>query len=141
MCCTTKRCIGPGLLWLELGGGNYGLLLHCVALIKGFFDPEKHSMLDLADVYKKFIVKMDKHALIDFVKEIADYAKIYRKVFISDPEQSFEFNDDVQRLRHILIYSANSDWLQTHLSMISSARLLPSQTVQMDVARSKASQA
>lgn len=81
---------------------NLELLLHCVALIKGFFDPEKHSMLDLADVYKKFIVKMDKHALIDFVKEIADYAKIYRKVFISDPEQSFEFNDDVQRLRHIL---------------------------------------
>lgn len=81
---------------------NLELLLHCVALIKGFFDPEKHSMLDLADLYKNYVAKMSKNELVDFVKEIADYGAIYRRVFVSGLDRYFEYSNDVQRLIHIL---------------------------------------
>lgn len=81
---------------------NLELLLHCVALIKGFFDPDKHNMSDLADVYRSYVAKMNRDDLVVFVKEIADYGMIYRKVFTFDVEQSFEYCDDIRRLFHIL---------------------------------------
>ena len=81
---------------------NLELLLHSVALIKQFFDPEKHNIINLADVYKNYIAKMKMDQLVEFVKEIAAYGVIYRKVFTSDREQSYEYGNDVQRLVHIL---------------------------------------
>lgn len=82
---------------------NLELLLHCIALIKGFFDPEKHNMSDLADVYKSYVSGLSKAELHAFVKEIADYGVIYKKYFaVSDSTTSFEYCNDVQRLFHIL---------------------------------------
>lgn len=82
---------------------NLELLLHCIALIKGFFDPEKHNMSDLADVYKNYVSGLSKNELYDFIKEIADYGVIYKKYFaVSDSTTSFEYCNDVQRLFHIL---------------------------------------
>ncbi len=81
---------------------NLELLLHSVALIKQFFDPEKDNILNLADLYKNFINEMNKDQLVNFVKEIADYGNLYRKVFSTDQEKSFEYGNDIQRLIHIL---------------------------------------
>lgn len=82
---------------------NLELLLHCIALIKGFFDPEKNNMSDLADVYKTYVSKLSKSDLYAFIKEIADYGIIYHRYFlVYDATTSFEYANDVQRLFHIL---------------------------------------
>lgn len=82
---------------------NLELLLHCIALIKGFFDPEKHNMSDLADVYKSYVTGLKKDDLYAFVKEIADYGVIYKNYFaVNDSTTSFEYCNNVQRLFHIL---------------------------------------
>ena len=82
---------------------NLELLLHCIALIKGFFDPEKYNMSDLANVYKNYVSGLNKAELHAFVKEIADYGVIYKKYFsVNDSTTSFEYCNDVQRLFHIL---------------------------------------
>lgn len=82
---------------------NLELLLHCIALIKGFFDPEKNNMSDLADVYKNYASRLNKAELYAFVEEIAEYGLIYKKYFaVSDATTSFEYSNDVQRLFHIL---------------------------------------
>ena len=82
---------------------NLELLLHCIALIKGFFDPLKHNMSDLADVYKSYVSELNKADLYAFVKEISEYGVIYKNYFtVSDSTTSFEYGNDVQRLFHIL---------------------------------------
>jgi len=82
---------------------NLELLLHCVALIKGFFDPDKNNMSDLADVYKSYSARLNKSELYDFVKEIAEYGIIYKEYFtVSDSTTCFEYCNNVQRLFHIL---------------------------------------
>lgn len=82
---------------------NLELLLHCIALIKGFFDPEKHNISGLADVYKSYVAGLNKADLYDFVKEIADYGVIYKDFFtINDVTSSFDYCNNVQRLFHIL---------------------------------------
>ena len=82
---------------------NLELLLHCIALIKGFFDPEKHNISELADVYKNYLNELNEPDLYEFVKEIASYGVIYKKYFmVSDSTTSYEYCDDVQRLFHIL---------------------------------------
>ena len=73
---------------------NLELLLHSVALIKQFFDPEKHNITNLAEVYKNYIAKMKMDQLVNFVKEIADYGEIYRKVFTADREQTSDLTDN-----------------------------------------------
>ncbi len=82
---------------------NLELLLHCIALIKGFFDPEKNNMSDLADVYKDYVDKLDKTEIYTFVKEISEYGLIYKKYFVdNDSTTSYEYSNDIQRLFHIL---------------------------------------
>lgn len=82
---------------------NLELLLHCIAVIKGFFDPEKHNMSDLADVYKSYASGLGKTELHEFVKEIAEYGAVYKRYFtVSDSTTAFEYCDNVQRLFHIL---------------------------------------
>ena len=110
--CWEKTFIGDTLIskyWSteqrmgRISRDNLELLLHCIALIKGFFDPEKNNMSDLADVYKSYVGGLNKAELHAFVKEISDYGVIYKKYFaISDSTTSFEYCNDVQRLFHIL---------------------------------------
>lgn len=81
---------------------NHELLLHYVALIKGFFDPDKHRMSDLTDLYKNYIKEMSFENLSEFIKEIAEYAKLYRKIFTNEQTQSLKYGDNIQRLLKIL---------------------------------------
>lgn len=82
---------------------NLEVLLHCVALVKGFFDPELHRLSDLPQVYKKYISGFDNQALFSFIEEIREYAKLYQKYFYTfDKSTFFSYKNDIQRLFHVL---------------------------------------
>jgi len=82
---------------------NLEILLHSVAIIEGFFDPDKHTLSDLSKLYKERIQGAEAEELEKFVNEIIDYAKIYRDKFPDfDKSTSFTFEDSVTRLFHIL---------------------------------------
>lgn len=83
---------------------NIEILLHCIGVIKGFYDPDKHTLSDLSRLYKEQVSKIDSEKeLNDFINEIIHYAKIYReKIVTFDKSEMFSFDDSFRRLLHIL---------------------------------------
>lgn len=83
---------------------NIEILLHAIAVIKGFYDPEKHTLSDLSDLYKSKIESfLTKEDLSNFIAEISEYASIYRSKILSfDEKTTFTYFDYEQRLFHIL---------------------------------------
>lgn len=88
---------------------NSELLLQTVAIIKGIFDVEKkHTIQQLADLYKDEIENYTEQQLYNFIDEITKYAKIYKE-HIPDfnGKENFDYNNDEiesveQRVLHIL---------------------------------------
>ncbi len=83
---------------------NIEILLHCIWVIKGFYDPDKHTLLDLSKLYKEQLKNLNQvKELEDFVTEIVEYAKIYKERIITfDKDYLFSFDDSITRLLHIL---------------------------------------
>lgn len=82
---------------------NIELLLHSISVIKGFFDPEKHTLSDLSNLYKAHISKVTKSELTSFIEEISKFAKIYReKILVFNSSSLFSYDDNYARLFHIL---------------------------------------
>jgi len=83
---------------------NLEMLLHCIGVIKGFFDPDKHTLSDLSKLYKNEIKRIDsKEDLQKFIEEIIGYANIYCEKFPAlDKATLFTFKDSINRLFHIL---------------------------------------
>lgn len=83
---------------------NIEILLHSFGVIKGFFDPDKHTLIDLSKIYKEKINTIkDLTELENFIKEIIEYAKIYKeKILVFNNDISLMFEDDIERLLHIL---------------------------------------
>lgn len=83
---------------------NIEILLHCIGVIKGFYDPDKDTLLDLSKLYKNQLTKIDSIDKLEaFIKEIVEYAKIYKeKIITFDKRYSFSFDDSITRLLHIL---------------------------------------
>ncbi|WP_430404237.1 DUF262 domain-containing protein [Fluviicola sp.] len=82
---------------------NIEILLHSISVIKGFFDPDKHTLSDLSALYKEYIIKLDKVELVAFIKEISKYARLFReKILVFDDTSLFKYDDDHSRLFHIL---------------------------------------
>lgn len=83
---------------------NIEILLHSIAVIKGFYDPDQHTLSELSKLYKEQISKYtEKENLRRFVEEIRDYANIYRdKFLVVNVSTLFSFNNNPQRLFHIL---------------------------------------
>lgn len=82
---------------------NLEVLLHCIALVKGFYDPEINKISDLSQVYKKYISDFDNETLFNFIKEIKEYANLYKKYFyVFDKSTLFSYKNDIQRLFHVL---------------------------------------
>lgn len=83
---------------------NIEILLHCIGVIKGFFDPDKHTLLELSKLYKEQLTKINSiNELEDFIEEIVKYAEIYKeKIITFDKDYSFSFEDPITRLLHIL---------------------------------------
>lgn len=82
---------------------NIEILLHSISVIKGFFDPDKHTLSDLSNLYKTYISKVSKHDLKKFIEEISKYAKLFReKILVFNGSTLFNYQDNYARLFHIL---------------------------------------
>ncbi|MCM8827514.1 MAG: DUF262 domain-containing HNH endonuclease family protein [Candidatus Omnitrophica bacterium] len=83
---------------------NIEILLHCIGVIKGFYDPDKHALLELSKLYKNQLKEFNSiNELTNFINEIIEYAKIYReKIVTFDKSDTFSFGDSIPRLLHIL---------------------------------------
>ncbi len=82
---------------------NLEILLHCVALIKGIYNPEKHKMSDLPTIYKEYSKNLNTKELLEFIIEICNYGEIYRKFFCSfDATTLYSYNNPIQRVFHVL---------------------------------------
>ena len=87
---------------------NIEILLHSVAVIEGFYDPDKHTLSDLSKLYKKKIEEFKTTEEIkNFIAKIIKYAKIYKEnIYDFDKSDLFSFSNDLdggkKRLLHIL---------------------------------------
>ncbi|MCF7944906.1 MAG: DUF262 domain-containing HNH endonuclease family protein [Spirochaetia bacterium] len=82
---------------------NIELLLHSFAIIKKFFNPDKHTLSDLTVLYKKHIKDMGENCIVEFLKDLKSYAGIYRNKFlVFNRSEMFSFENFEQRLFHIL---------------------------------------
>lgn len=82
---------------------NIEILLHSISVIKGFFDPDKHTLSDLSNLYKTYISKISKDDLKKFVEEISKYARLFReKILVFNGSTLFNYQDNYARLFHIL---------------------------------------
>jgi hypothetical protein len=82
---------------------NIEILLHSISVIKGFFDPDKHTLSDLSNLYKTYISKISKDDLKKFVEEISKYAALFReKILVFNGSTLFNYQDNYARLFHIL---------------------------------------
>jgi len=82
---------------------NIEILLHSISVIKGFFDPDKHTLSDLSSLYKNYIKKINKTELENFLKEISKYATLFReKILVFNGSTLFSYQDAHSRLFHIL---------------------------------------
>jgi hypothetical protein len=82
---------------------NSEILLQAIAVIKEIFDPDKHTLSELPDLYKKTFENLDKNGIALLIKEIHEYANIYKNN-ISDFEISslFSYENNLERILHIL---------------------------------------
>ena len=93
----TSRTLG------RLTRDNSEILLHCVAVIEGFYDPGKDTLSDLSKLYKGYINELRKENLLSFIKTVNEYAKLYREnVYTFDSSDMYEFKNNRKRLFQIL---------------------------------------
>ncbi len=87
---------------------NIEILLHSVAVIEEFYDPDKHTLSDLSKLYRKKIEEFTTtEELKSFITKIIEYAKIYEEnIYDFDKSELFSFSNDLdgikKRLLHIL---------------------------------------
>jgi hypothetical protein len=97
---------------------NIEILLHSISVIKGFFDPDQHTLSNLSSLYKSYINSLSKSELVDFLKEISKYADIYKeKIRVFDRSTIFSFADNQNRIFHILNVSEISTFHPYILSL------------------------
>jgi hypothetical protein len=83
---------------------NSEVLLHSIAVIKGFYDPDEHQLSELSKLYKAQIARFESAAeLVAFIEEITRYAELYRaKIPEFETNLALSFSDSSVRLFHIL---------------------------------------
>jgi len=83
---------------------NSEVLLHSIAVIKGFYDPDKHLLSDLSKLYKAQIARFESAGeLVAFIEEITRYADLYRaKIPEFETDLALSSSDASLRLFHIL---------------------------------------
>lgn len=82
---------------------NIEILLHSISVIKGFFDPDKHTLSDLSNLYKDYISNVNKDDLKSFIEEISKYAKLFKeKILVFNGSTLFSYQDNYSRLFHVL---------------------------------------
>ncbi len=77
------------------------IFLHAFAIIRGFFKPED-SLENLSKIYKEEIENYDIKKMESFLKQIKEYAIIYRNFPQIKQDTCLSFENDEERLFHIL---------------------------------------
>ena len=78
-------------------------MLQCFAVVKGIYDPNKHSVVDLVKCFKEYAEKLDKEGLRELILELTRHALLYRKFFRTlDATTWYRFDDVCLRTLHIL---------------------------------------
>ena len=77
------------------------IFLHAFAIIRGIFKPED-SLENLSKIYKEEIENYDVKDLESFLKQIKEYAIIYRNFPQIKQDTCLSFENDEERLFHIL---------------------------------------
>lgn len=81
---------------------NIEILLHCVAVIEGFYNPAETKLSDLAQCYKNRIDKMNESELKNFIGKISEFAALYKEYIISiDSTNFYSYEDYFTRLVHV----------------------------------------
>lgn len=95
--------------WLQLRGlgqnqrSYIDLFFYCFAILKGFYNVQTDRISDLASKYKEYINKFSSEETITFIKEICEYAQLYKDTFIGfDSMTCYTFEDDKARLMQLL---------------------------------------
>ena len=122
---------------------NLEILLHAIAVIEKFFDPEKETLTDLADRYKEHIATCDAEMLNAVLKRLGVYASLYRDR-VCDYQQQISYADPEARLLHILdhleistlhpyilhlMYECKNDHKALHTAFAAIERLVMTRTI------------
>ena len=93
--------------WEEKASRRYRseILLYAYALIKGFFNIEKHTQDGLSMLYKEYIKGKSQEEVLDTIKEINWYANLFYELPWADKGETFKFSDNEKRLLHIMSIS------------------------------------
>lgn len=93
--------------WEEKASRRYRseILLYAYALIKGFFNIEKHTQDGLSMLYKEYIKDKSQDEVLDIIKEINRYANLFYEFPWADKGETFKFSDSEKRLLHIMSIS------------------------------------
>lgn len=79
------------------------IFLHAFAVIEGFFDySKKHNISHIAHLYKEYIKSFDMDKFKKFLREIKEFAQIYRDFPQATNTEPFNFDDWKLRLFHII---------------------------------------
>jgi uncharacterized protein with ParB-like and HNH nuclease domain len=83
---------------------NMEILLHSIAVIKGFYNPISNRLDELSVLYKGYIDKLSsQNDTEQFIEEIVAYANLYREKFtLINDSVSLSYDDGFTRARHIL---------------------------------------
>ena len=93
--------------WEEKASRRYRseILLYAYALIKGFFNIEKHTQDGLSMLYKEYIKDKSQDEVLGIIKEINWYANLFYELPWADKGETFKFSDNEKRLLHIMSIS------------------------------------
>lgn len=81
---------------------NLDLFLYSFSVIKGFYDPNKNVLDDLANCYKNHIENMNLQDIKAFIKEIEKYSNNYYLIYDDYQKTDVSFNNQVLKVLLIL---------------------------------------
>ena len=107
--------------WEEKASRRYRseILLYAYALIKGFFNIEKHTQDGLSMLYKEYIKDKSQDEVFDIIKEINWYANLFYELPWADKGETFKFSDSEKRLLHIMSISEYNIFIPVVLKLRS----------------------
>jgi len=107
--------------WEEKASRRYRseILLYAYALIKGFFNIEKHTQDGLSMLYKEYIKGKSQEEVLDTIKEINWYANLFYELPWADKGETFKFSDSEKRLLHIMSISEYNIFIPVVLKLRS----------------------
>ncbi|EAL5740227.1 DUF262 domain-containing protein [Campylobacter lari] len=85
------------------------IFLYSYAIIKDIFNTEVHNLSNLSDLYKKHIENLNENDLKELLKELKDYARIYRNFPDINKTTVLKYENYELRFFHIIsVYNTNT---------------------------------